>query len=132
MDSSEMRVPSHVATTVPPSVLKDAVRGSACTTVGVDLGPGRGGPGVEPGPTEGEGTVTGRVADGRGDWLPDEVTTGRGRTLSAADARPTARPVRSTTTKVIAPTATTTASQASTMPSSGRGPIPTFFTCFLL
>jgi hypothetical protein len=53
-------------------------------------------------------------------------------TVSAAEARPTPRPARSTTTKVIAATASTTANQPATIATSGRRPIPTSFTLFLL
>ena len=61
-----------------------------------------------------------------------EVLLGSTTTRSAAEACPTPRPARSTTRKVIAPTATTTASQPSTISRSGRRPIPTPVTPFLL
>jgi hypothetical protein len=53
-------------------------------------------------------------------------------THSAAEARPTPRPALPTTTKVIAPTASTSADHPSTITRSGRRPIPTAFTLFLL
>ncbi len=57
-----------------------------------------------------------------------ETTAGR----SAAEARPTPLPALLTTTKVMAPTAPTTANQPSTITRSGRRPILTTFGLFLL
>ena len=53
-------------------------------------------------------------------------------TRSAAEARPTPLPALLTTTKVIAPTAPTTANQPSTITRSGRRPILTTFGLHLL
>ena len=62
-----------------------------------------------------------------------EVLLGRTTTRSAAEACPTPRPARSTTRKVIAPTATTTASQrgAGVGQECGQRRIPTPVTPFL-
>jgi hypothetical protein len=66
-------------------------------------------------------TVVGSESDG-----------GTTTTRSAAEARPTPLPALVTTTKVMAPTAPTTANQPSTITRSGRRPILTTFDLFLL
>ena len=77
------------------------------------------------------GVGSGDAGEGSRDAGGD-VLLGTTATRSAAEACPTPRPARSTTRKVIAPTATTTASQPSTISRSGRRPIPTPVTPFLL
>jgi hypothetical protein len=87
---------------------------------------------------DGDRVGTGGDEEGTGDEVEAVVGVGREleavgtTTVRAADAWPTPRPARSTTTKVMAATATTTASQPSTIPRSGRRPIPTPITLSLL
>ncbi|MFL6165108.1 MAG: hypothetical protein ACJ711_02155 [Ornithinibacter sp.] len=136
--------PRQVATTIPPSVLNDAVRGS---TVG---GFGRGafdvgrGSGVSVGlvgwaEVDPVGLDDDAVGGTDGVGVPGDVTVGEAEscggtttTRSAAEARPTPLPALLTTTKVMAPTAPTTANQPSTMTRSGRRPILTTFGLCLL
>jgi hypothetical protein len=150
------------ATTMPPSEVNDAVLSSsfAAGRVGAgrpftagesglvagsdDGGPVPGAAGVDDHPSvvdsgaEADGVAVADVDDDcvgvsvdegvRVVEFDDDVDT----THSAAEARPTPRPALPTTTKVIAPTASTSADQPSTITRSGRRPIPTTFTLFLL
>ena len=71
------------------------------------------------------------VGDGGAAEVDDCAVDSTRATVPAAEARPTPRPARSTTTKVIAATATTTDSHPSAITRSGRRPIPTPVTLFL-
>ena len=87
---------------------------------------------MDPDDDEGDGVAVGvpgipDVADG-----PEDTGDGDGATVRAADACPTPRPARSTTTKVTVATASTTAHHARTIPTSARRRADTAFTSTLL
>ena len=145
IDITEIFEPRQVATTVPPAVVKEAVRGSTAGAVGrgaLDVGLGSGvsegllvllavvvGVGV----ADDGGGVRDDVAVPVGVPVADAESSGDTTTTrSAADARPTPLPALLTTTKVIVPTTPTTANQPSTITRSGRRPILTTFGLFLL
>jgi hypothetical protein len=118
-----------VATTVPAAVGKDAVRSAPALGCGVVDDPGDD---EDPDDDEGDAVAVGvpgipDVADG-----PEDTGDGDGATVRAADACPTPRPARSTTTKVTVATASTTAHHARTIPTSARRRADTAFTSTLL
>jgi len=108
---------------------KDAVCSAPALGCGVvdDPGDDKG-----PGDDEGDAVAVGvpgipDVADG-----PEDTGDVDGATVRAADACPTPRPARSTTTKVTVATASTTAHHARTIPTSARRRADTAFTSTLL
>jgi hypothetical protein len=148
IDTTEMLDSPHLATTIPASVLNDAVwrsTGGAVVrgAVDVDLGSGSA-DGLLVFVLVGLGVDVGvRVADGDGvtdvvgvpvgvSVVVSEAAGESTITRSAAEAGPTPLPALLTTKKVIAPTAPTTANQPSTITRSGRRPILTTFGLFLL